>query len=168
MIVNTQHCCRNSMVFSCTHTPHDFPLIARTNICTLRQTHSVHGHLVTDHAVTELICVAGHSLWSLYHSLYRDSSTAFSKPVYCFCSNLCLILSAVCMWVWVYPHRFDEVCLCRVQMCVRVCFLTSACALPTILCVYFPGVDVFQPRADRWWLHRSAASVQSQEPAGQN
>lgn len=71
-------------------------------------------------------------------------------------------------------------CLC-VRFCGWVCgsvcvsvreretliFNLSVCLHP-ILCVHSPGVDVFQPCGDRWWLHRSAAFVQSQEPAGQN
>lgn len=160
---------RNSMVLQ-THS--EWPPLDQTHT----HTHIMHVHLSHTHTHTPLSLYWFVQLETVYVSTlvpstlccflgknktktYRQSNMAFVVSTLTFvpfCLCVCVCHSKVGS-VWLVLRR---VCLCE-RECVDSLFNLCVClyAFPPILFVYSPGEDVFQPCGDRWWLHRSAASV---------
>lgn len=137
------------------HTLHDlfllYTLFQKATLCTLT---SVEPCCFRTDSSSSGRCVFLHRCLFL-----REKWTPFQSYVAFLCSKPYPVLTSECVWG---QSDFWE--------CVRACYLTCVCVCVFFLLpsVYSSDVDVFQPCGNRWWLHRSAASVQSQEPAGQN
>lgn len=138
------------------HTLHDlflhYTLLQKVTLCTFSSLW-IPAVSVLTHPAREGLCFYIGACFS------GGKWTVFQSYMAFVCSNPYPVLTYACAWV---QSDFWE--------CVRACYLTYVC-----VCVFFllptvcsSDLDVFQPCGNRWWLHRSAASVQSQEPAGQN